>query len=88
MPRASSVITLVLLGSALALIGWSCFNDMQDESSDSPRSSHATHCSHLWFWGAGRAFFGGPGSSGSSPAPASGTVRGGFGGSAVTSAGG
>jgi hypothetical protein len=88
MPRASTVVTLVLLGSALAYIGWSWYNADQDDKKDGQRSHGGYHGGHAWFWGVGRGYSGGSSSAPGAPsAPASGTVRGGFGGTGAAAAG-
>jgi hypothetical protein len=82
MTRASKVITLVLLGSALALIGWACYQAYEDADGTHPATSHTTHFGHsFWFWGGGGSY-----SGGSAPHSSSGTVRGGFGGTGASAA--
>jgi hypothetical protein len=78
MSRASNVITLVLLGSALALIGWSCYEALED-SDGQGRHTYRGHGSHFWFWGGGGRSWGTSSGGGSAPSSSSGTVHGGFG---------
>ena len=75
MPRRSTVVKLVLLGSALGLIGWAIYSAW-----DTPWSGGSGHRGGYYFRPAGW-FYGGGGYSGSSgPTQGGGvTTRGGFG---------
>ena len=85
MPRASTVVKLVLLTSALGVIGWIFYSVWEDTwygSSSSGTGSHGGYYhSHGWFYG------GGGYSGGSAPAPSGGITRGGFGGHAAVGGG-
>lgn len=74
MTRTSKVITLVLLGSSLALIGWLIYRAYKDSTDGHYSHSHyygGFHSSSTWFWTGGSSRVSVPASSG--------TVRGGFG---------
>jgi len=79
MMRASTAVKLLLLGSALGLIGWYVYDLFQDEWHGGSGTHHSSHSGSRggWFWsGTSRPI----GTSG--PARGGATVRGGFGGSA------
>jgi hypothetical protein len=75
MPRASTVVKLVLLGSAVGLIGWGIYSLW-----DYPWSGGSGHHGGGWYYGSHGWFYGGGGTSGSSgPAQGGSVARGGFG---------
>jgi hypothetical protein len=81
MPRASTVVKLVLLGSTLALIGLCVYATWEDGWFGARGYHGGYYQSHGWFYSGG-------GYSGSSPtAPSGVTTRGGFGGSGFAGGG-
>jgi hypothetical protein len=75
MPRASTVVKLVLLGSTLGLIGWAIYGLW-----DYPWSGGSGHHGGGYYYRPHGWFYGGGGySGGTGPAQSGGVTRGGFG---------
>jgi hypothetical protein len=82
MSRASKVVTLVLLGSSLAWIGWYVYRHWHDDfGGTGTHGYHPVHHSGFYGWFGGGGY--GPSRGGFTPASRGVTARGGFGATGV-----